>query len=130
MRKWCGCEVETGWGAPECADVFSAKVGGPARFDGRDLSVPCDISSAAFLLVAAALLPGSDLTVEGVGLNPTRAEIIPTLRWLGADVRVVESRERCNEPVGDVRARGAESGFVPDAADEDATRGIANVLRG
>src|SRR5947209_10559000 len=87
MRKWCGCEVETGWGAPECADVFSAKVGGPARFDGRDLSVPGDISSAAFLLAAAALLPGSDLTIEGVGLNPTRAEIIPTLRWLGAEDR-------------------------------------------
>src|SRR5947209_4956740 len=124
MRKWCGCEVETGWGAPECADVFSAKVGGPARFDGRDLSVPGDISSAAFLLVAAAMLHGSDLTVEGVGLNPTRADIIPVLRRLGADLRVEELRERCNEPVGDVRVVGA-SGLAPRVG---ADSGSANVL--
>jgi 3-phosphoshikimate 1-carboxyvinyltransferase len=129
------------------AEIFSASVVGPARFDARDFSVPGDISSAAFLLVAAAMLPGSDLTVEGVGLNPTRAEIVSTLRRLGANVRVEELRERCNEPVGDVRAVGAD-GLSPRVEDERAQRtnddkgvlssrvkadsggGAANVLRG
>jgi 3-phosphoshikimate 1-carboxyvinyltransferase len=87
--------------------VHTASVVGPARLEACDVSVPGDISSAAFLMAAAALLPGSDLTVEGVGLNPTRAEIVSTLRDLGASVGVEDSRDACNEPVGDVRARGA-----------------------
>ena len=125
MLAWFGAEVETfaarsGAGA----EVHTARVGGPARLSARDLSVPGDISSAAFLLAAAALLPGSDVTVEGVGLNPTRAEIVSTLRRLGADVHVEDSRDASNEPVGDVRARGA-GGLAPGGAD-----GGANVLRG
>jgi 3-phosphoshikimate 1-carboxyvinyltransferase len=135
MLKWFGADVETHSREVEGAEVFSARVVGPPRFGGRDLSVPGDISSAAFLVAAAAMLPGSDLTIEGVGLNPTRAEIIPTLRRLGADVRVEESSVRCNEPVGDVRARGTQNGLAAEADDEGANRGTsrahagANVLR-
>jgi len=119
MLRWFGADIETR--ANESEKNFSASVVGPASFDARDFSVPGDISSAAFLLVAAAMLPGSDLTVEGVGLNPTRAEIVSTLRRLGADVRVEESRERCNEPVGDVRVSGAD-GLAPRAERERARR--------
>jgi 3-phosphoshikimate 1-carboxyvinyltransferase len=121
MLRWFGAEVEASASLTEGVAVHTATVGGPARLDARDLSVPGDISSAAFLLAAAALLPGSDLTVEGVGLNPTRAEIIPTLRNLGADVRVEGSRDACNEPVGDVRARGAGD-LAPVAVGEDVSR--------
>jgi 3-phosphoshikimate 1-carboxyvinyltransferase len=74
----------------------------------RDFEVPGDISSAAFLVAAAAMLEGSELYVEGVGLNETRAGVLETLRALGADVSEEYTGERCNEPVGDVRARGAE----------------------
>jgi 3-phosphoshikimate 1-carboxyvinyltransferase len=119
MLRWFGAEVETS--ANESGGIFSASVVGPAGFDARDFSVPGDISSAAFLLVAAAMLPGSDLTVEGVGLNPTRAEIVSTLRRLGAGVRVEESRECCNEPVGDVRVVGG-GGLAPRVGDERAQR--------
>jgi 3-phosphoshikimate 1-carboxyvinyltransferase len=119
MLRWFGAEVETS--ANESGEIFSASVAGPASFDARDFSVPGDISSAAFLLVAAAMLPGSDLTVEGVGLNPTRAEIVSTLRRLGANVSVEALRERCNEPVGGVRVVGAD-GLAPRAEGERARR--------
>jgi 3-phosphoshikimate 1-carboxyvinyltransferase len=127
MLEWFGAQIETRALEREGAEIFSASVRGPARFDAREVSAPGDISSAAFLFAAAALLPGSDLTIEGVGLNPTRAEIIPALRRLGADVRVVDSRERCNEPVGDVRVSGAD-GLVPHV-EADSAAG-AHVLRG
>jgi 3-phosphoshikimate 1-carboxyvinyltransferase len=106
MLAWLGTGIETTATMREGVGVYSATVAGPAQLAARDIAVPGDISSAAFLFIAAALLPGSDLTVEGVGLNPTRAEILSTLRDLGADVRVGDSRELCNEPVGDVRVRG------------------------
>src|ERR1044072_911413 len=98
-------EGETGRGAESCYSF--AELEGPARLEARDITVPGDISSAAFLLAAAALLEGSELHVEGVGLNQTRAGVIETLRAFGADVSKTDARERCNEPVGDVRARGA-----------------------
>jgi 3-phosphoshikimate 1-carboxyvinyltransferase len=116
-----GVNVENG--------VHTSSVRGPARLEARDLDVPGDISSAAFLLAAAALLPGSDVTIEGVGLNPTRAEIVSTLRSLGADVRVADSREVCREPVGDLRARGA-GGLAPSNEAEGRMRVGGSVLRG
>jgi 3-phosphoshikimate 1-carboxyvinyltransferase len=82
-------------------------VEGLAHLRARDVTVPGDISSAAFLIAAAALLPESDLFIDGVGLNPTRAAVVRTLRALGADVRVVNARDECNELVGGVRVRGA-----------------------
>jgi len=95
---------------------------GPARLAARDCTLPGDISSAAFFLVAAALLPDSELTISEVGLNPTRTQILDMLGALGADVRVEHTREQTNEPVGDVRVRG-RGRLAPVARD-------ANVLRG
>ncbi|HEX3560691.1 MAG TPA: 3-phosphoshikimate 1-carboxyvinyltransferase [Pyrinomonadaceae bacterium] len=121
MLSWLGAEVETHASrSVEGVAVHTASVGGPARLDARDLEVPGDISSAAFLLAAAAMLPGSDLAIEGVGLNPTRAEIISALQHLGADARIADSRDVCNEPVGDVRVRGAD-GLAPVAEAESAS---------
>ena len=95
-------------GRPELtAHHASVTVEGPATLRARDVTVPGDISSAAFLLAAAALLPESDLSIDGVGLNPTRAGMVRALRALGADLRVVNARDECNELVGGVRARGA-----------------------
>jgi 3-phosphoshikimate 1-carboxyvinyltransferase len=71
------------------------------------LELPGDISSAAFLLVAAALVPGSSLLIRGVGINPTRTGILDVLRQMGARVTVENERVTAGEPVGDIRLAAA-----------------------
>lgn len=78
----------------------------PSTLTGCDVEVPGDISSAAFLMVAAACLPNSDVTIESVGLNPTRAGIISVLQQMGAQIDVKNSRETGGEPIGDIHIRG------------------------
>ncbi|HEY1429624.1 MAG TPA: 3-phosphoshikimate 1-carboxyvinyltransferase [Candidatus Tumulicola sp.] len=68
----------------------------------RPIDVPGDISSAAFLLTAAAITPGSAVTVRDIGVNPTRTGILDALTAMGATVRLSNERERCGEPVADV----------------------------
>lgn len=72
-----------------------------------ELRVPGDISSAIFLLVAATLIPGSDLTVVDVGLNPTRCGALEVLQRMGARLDTEVLREEGGEPVGSVRARAS-----------------------
>ena len=96
-------------GEPAAADVQIVSVEGGSRLRARDVNVPGDISSAAFFAIAAAVLEGSDLTLEGVGLNPTRAAILEVLGALGAGVSVAGGREESNEPAGDIRVRGANT---------------------
>ncbi|NLJ76624.1 MAG: 3-phosphoshikimate 1-carboxyvinyltransferase [Peptococcaceae bacterium] len=74
---------------------------------GKKISVAGDISSAAFLLAAAALVPGSDLTIRGLGVNPTRSGIIDALEMMGADIRRFNLRQNGGEPVADIRVRYA-----------------------
>ena len=71
-------------------------------FSGREISIPGDASSAAFLIAAAALLPGSRLDIEGVGVNPTRTMFLRQLRSFGLAIEIEETGDSCNEPVGDV----------------------------
>ena len=85
-----------------------ASVNGPVHFQSRDISVPGDISSAAYFIAAAALLPGSSLQVSDVGVNPTRVVWLKQLRALGLDVEIIEGREESNEPVGLIRVQGSE----------------------
>ncbi|MFN9871550.1 MAG: 3-phosphoshikimate 1-carboxyvinyltransferase [Cyanobacteriota bacterium] len=70
---------------------------------GQPVTVPGDISSAAFWLVAGAITPGADLTVENVGLNPSRTGILEVLEAMGARIEVLERRDVAGEPVGDLR---------------------------
>ena len=112
MLRWFGVDVASGFEraderGEEAPGHFFAELEGPAELRARDLTVPGDISSAAFLFAAAALLEESELHVEGVGLNATRAGVLETLRAFGADVSETDAFERCNEPVGDVRVRGS-----------------------
>ncbi len=78
-------------------------VKGLPRLLGRKVTVPGDISSAAFLMVTAASLPGSDLTLTGVGINPTRNGIIEVLTAMGAGIELLNSRKEGEEPVADIR---------------------------
>ena len=80
-------------------------VSGDAELEGRDVVVPGDPSSAAFLIAAAVLVPGSDVTVEGVLFNETRTGFYTTLKDMGADVEYLNLREEGGEPIADIRAR-------------------------
>ncbi|HEX8284608.1 MAG TPA: 3-phosphoshikimate 1-carboxyvinyltransferase [Pyrinomonadaceae bacterium] len=121
MLRWFGVEVETRELPGEAARVVVSLEGG-SRLTARDLTVPGDISSAAFPLAAAALLPGSELELESVGLNPTRAAVLDAFRSLGLTLEVSDASERSNEPTGDIRVSGVGS-LAP------ASPG-ANVIRG
>ncbi|MBO1435944.1 3-phosphoshikimate 1-carboxyvinyltransferase [Meiothermus sp. CFH 77666] len=76
-------------------------------FAAKDLTVPGDFSSAAFFLVAALITPDSDLTLEGVGLNPTRTGLLTVLKEMGADLSWQVSEGQDGEPVGRIRARSS-----------------------
>ncbi len=80
---------------------------GGGKLVACDLQVPGDISSAAFFLVGASIASGSDLTLRGVGVNPTRDGVIHILRAMGADIELLNLREVGGEPVADLRVRAA-----------------------
>lgn len=80
-------------------------VRGGAELEGRDVTVPGDPSSAAFLIAAALIVPGSDITIEGLLVNPTRTGFYTTLQEMGGDVTFLNEREEGGEPIADIRAR-------------------------
>ena len=81
---------------------------GKQPLNAIDIEVPGDISSSAFPLTAAAMTPGSDVTLTGVGMNPLRTGIVHALKAFGADITVLNKREAGGEPVGDIRVRGSK----------------------
>ncbi|CAN5158962.1 3-phosphoshikimate 1-carboxyvinyltransferase [soil metagenome] len=92
---------------------------------GRDIYVPADMSSAAFFLVAASLVPGSNLVLKAVGMNPRRTGLVQALRLMGADITEESRTEQGGEPVADLRVcsarlRGIDlpPALVPDMIDE------------
>jgi 3-phosphoshikimate 1-carboxyvinyltransferase len=88
-------------------ETKSVTVTGPAQLYGQTVIVPGDISSAAFWLVAGAIVPGSELVVENVGVNPTRTGILEALALMGADIQLENQREVAGEPVADLRVRSS-----------------------
>lgn len=72
------------------------------------IEVPGDISSAAFWLVAASIIEGSDLLLKGVGVNPTRTGVLDVLRDMGANIELLNGRESGGEPIADIRVRSAK----------------------
>lgn len=80
---------------------------GRPRLTARDLLVPSDLSSAAFFLVAALLIPGSHLVIRNVGLNPTRSTLLDFLLSIGAPVKVLRLESVNGEPIGDIEVRHA-----------------------
>jgi 3-phosphoshikimate 1-carboxyvinyltransferase len=116
MLRWYNAPVETSEGINGAAEI---SVTGQSDFNGRDTNIPGDISSAAFMIAAAALLPGSDLVVKAVGLNPTRTQLLSELQSLGASIKVDEVHEDCNEPVGNVYVKG---GLNPPSKQQGANK--------
>lgn len=98
-----------GFGAKVIFDpeTCSATVVGPAQLTGQTVIVPGDISSAAFWLVAGAIVPDSELLIENVGVNPTRTGILEALALMGADVQQENQRVVAGEPVADLRVRSS-----------------------
>ncbi|MBW8294625.1 3-phosphoshikimate 1-carboxyvinyltransferase [Sphingopyxis sp.] len=81
------------------------RIVGEAELKPQTIVVPGDPSSAAFFIVAALLVPGSDVTITNVGLNPTRAGLIDVLRQMGGNIELIDPREVGGEPVADLRVR-------------------------
>jgi 3-phosphoshikimate 1-carboxyvinyltransferase len=74
---------------------------------GRAIVIPGDFSAAAFFLVGASIVPGSDVTIQNVGINPTRTGLIDVLTAMGAKIDVLNRRDQAGEPVADLRVRSA-----------------------
>lgn len=85
-----------------------AKLSGGHRLVGTEIQVPADFSSAAFFLVAGSLIPGSELLLKGVGINPRRTGLLAALRLMGADIREENLGMRGGERVADLRVRSAK----------------------
>ena len=71
------------------------------------LTVPGDLSAAAFFIVGATIVPGSDITITGVGINPTRTGLLKVMDRMGADIQLLNKREEAGEPVADIRVKSA-----------------------
>src|SRR6185369_7118896 len=96
-----------GYGVPVTTNAdLSVTHDGPAHFTGGPITIPGDVSSAAYFVAAAMLLPQSELTIEGVGLNPTRAAFLSVLSSWGADVSTTDVQTERNEPFGTLDVRG------------------------
>jgi len=113
------------FGADIDPHVSGAVVRGGRELEGKEVTVPADISSAAFFIVAALLVPDSELLIVNVGVNPTRTGILDILLKMGASIELLNAREVSGEPVADIlvrssHLRGIEIGgdLVPRAIDE------------
>jgi 3-phosphoshikimate 1-carboxyvinyltransferase len=92
---------------------------------GRNVVIPGDFSAAAFFIVGAAIVPGSDITLRHVGINPTRTGLLDVMTRMGADVQILNRREEAGEPVADIRVKSAPLNgvtigpeFIPQTIDE------------
>jgi 3-phosphoshikimate 1-carboxyvinyltransferase len=118
LLRWLGARIEA---EPCRARIFPLEQPLPPI----EIRIPGDFSSAAFLLAAASIVPGSEVLIQGVGLNPRRTGLLSVLRRMGADIEETAHSESAGEPVGDlmVRARALkgtiiEGGEVVDMIDE------------
>ena len=95
----------TGFGYPVDVKGNRICVTGGGKLTATNIDVPSDISSATFFMVGAAIAPGSDITLEHVGMNPTRIGVINILKMMGADISLSNEQTVGGEPVADVRVK-------------------------
>ena len=100
MFRYLGIDVEV----RDC----TVSIPGQQTFQGKPLSVPGDMSAAAFFLVAGSIIPGSELCLSGIGMNPARIGILEVLKNMGADIHVQQPREVSGEPVADLVVKSAK----------------------
>ncbi|MSN24340.1 MAG: 3-phosphoshikimate 1-carboxyvinyltransferase [Geobacter sp.] len=100
-------------------------VRGGYELTAQEVSVPGDISSAAFFIVAALVTPNSEIIIRNVGVNPTRTGVIDILKAMGGDIELLDQRELSGEPVADIQVRSSKlkgisisGSVVPRAIDE------------
>ena len=93
------------FGADVAVDRLSITVTGRPKLEGRELRVPGDLSSAAFFLVAALIVRESNLTIHGVGLNPTRSALLDFLAEMGAQIKILDVTSSGGELIGDISIR-------------------------
>ncbi|MCP4874736.1 MAG: 3-phosphoshikimate 1-carboxyvinyltransferase [Gammaproteobacteria bacterium] len=117
MLRGFGCEV--------ISNNAEVRFYGRQKLHACNIDVPADISSAAFFMVAASIAGDSEITLEHVGINPTRTGVIDILNLMGADISLDNQREMGGEPVADIRVRSVELNgidipqeLVPLAIDE------------
>lgn len=112
-------------GADIAVDGLTVRVGKTDRLAPQDVTVPGDISSAAFFMVLGSIMPDSEITIKNVGINPTRTGIIDVMKAMGADISVFNERTEGGEPTADMTVRtsslhGTEIGgaLIPRLIDE------------
>ena len=96
------------FGANVTVDDLTVSVEGKPELTGKKVIVPADISSAAFLMVAALITKDSELIIENVGLNPTRAGVIEALEQMDADLELLNQREVNGEPIADIKVKSSQ----------------------
>ena len=113
------------FGADIHSDGNTCTITPPDALHSQHIEVPGDISSAAFFIAAACITPDSDLLIQNVGINPTRAGILAVCRSMGADITMENEREAGGEPVADIRVRSSslkgtviEGEIIPTLIDE------------
>lgn len=114
-----------GFGANITSIGSKATVVGFPDLYGLDINIPGDISSAAFFLVAGLIIPNSEIYMENIGVNPTRAGIIKVLQDMGGDITLLNERMECGEPVcdilvssSDLTATNVSGDIIPTLIDE------------
>ncbi len=122
-------------GADIAVDGLTVRVGKTDRLAPQDVTVPGDISSAAFFMVLGSIMPDSEITIKNVGLNPTRTGIIDVMKAMGADISVFNERTEGGEPTADMTVRtsslhGTEIGgaLIPRLIDELPVIAVAAVF--
>jgi 3-phosphoshikimate 1-carboxyvinyltransferase len=118
MLRGFGAQIEVADGEDGARVI---RLEGRPELNAQTIQVPGDPSSAAFLIVAALIVEGSDITVEGVLLNPTRTGLLDTLLEMGADIAIENRREVGGETVGDIRVRASRLKGVAVPAERSAS---------
>ncbi len=106
MFSHFGVQVESG-PVKSGSSVYRASIIGQPELSGRPIVVPGDPSSAAFPIVAALLVEGSDIIIQNVGLNPLRTGLFETLREMGASIETLNARLEAGEPVADLKIKAS-----------------------
>lgn len=115
-----GAEIEV--------DGLEIRLKGRPTLTNSDRRVASDLSSATFFICAALMLPGSDLTIEGVGLNSTRTDLLDVLLKMGADVEITPYADTLGEPTGTLRIRGVEGGVQGGVIEGAVTAGVIDEI--